>query len=123
MSELKGRKNKKWSKEDRVRIVKRYFDEHIGIRTLSKEENMSKHILRHWILRYLKGGENELENKKKTGNKYAILNTGKCLTLEEKQKLIIAKQQIEIERLKKGYVVKEVGANKEFVTLKEMNMK
>ena len=45
MSELKGRKNKKWSKEDRVRIVKRYFDEHIGIRTLSKEENMSKHTL------------------------------------------------------------------------------
>ena len=54
MSELKGRKNKKWSKEDRVRIVKRYFDEHIGIRTLSKEENMSKHTLRHWILRYFK---------------------------------------------------------------------
>ena len=106
MSESKGRKNKKWSKEDRVRIVKRYFDEHIGIRILSKEENMSKHTLRNWILRYLKGGEKELENKKKTGNKYAILNTSKCLTLEEKQRLIIAKQQIEIERLKKGYVVK-----------------
>jgi hypothetical protein len=36
-------------------------------------------------------------------------------------KLIVAKQQIEIERLKKGYQVKGVGANKEFVSLKEMN--
>ena len=123
MSESKGRRNKKWSKEDRIRIVKRYFDEHIGVRTLAKEENMSRDTLRQWISRYLKDGEKALENKKKTRNKYAALNTSKCLTLEENQRLIIAKQQIEIERLKKGYVVKGVGANKEFVTLKEMNMK
>ena len=103
--------------------MKRYFDEHIGIKTLAKEENMSRDTLRQWISRYLKGGEKALKNKKKAGNKYAALNTSKCLTSEEKQRLIIAKQQIEIERLKKGYVVKGVGANKEFVTLKEMNMK
>lgn len=61
--------------------------------------------------------------QEKTVNKYATLNIGKCLTLGEKQKLIIAKQQIETERLKKEYVVKGAYANKEFVTLNEMNMK
>lgn len=84
---------------------------------------MSRDTLRQWISRYLKCGEKALENKKKTGNKYAALNTSKCLTSEERQRLIIAKQKIEIERLKKGYMVKGVGANKEFVTLKEMSMK
>lgn len=38
-------------------------------------------------------------------------------------KLIIAQQQITIERLKKGYQVKGVGLKKEFVTIKDVNMK
>ena len=37
--------------------------------------------------------------------------------------LEILKKDIEIARLKKGYQVKGVGANKEFVTLKDVNMK
>jgi len=33
------------------------------------------------------------------------------------------KKDIEIERLKKGYSVKGVGAQKEFVTIKDVNTK
>lgn len=45
------------------------------------------------------------------------------MTEMERLKLIIAKQEVEIARLKKGYYVKGVGAGKEFVTGSEKNMK
>ena len=34
----------------------------------------------------------------------------------------VVKLQIENERLKKGYIVKGVGANREYVILREVNM-
>ena len=41
----------------------------------------------------------------------------------KKMQLQIAQLQVEVERLKKGYVMKGVGANKEFVFGKEQSMK
>ena len=123
MGRPKGGKNRSWSKEEKLRIVKRYFDEHIGRITLAKEENISSGMIWNWIQKYRLGGEDALENKKKTGNKYSAIYTSKSLSVEERQRLIIEKQQIEIERLKKGYIVKGVGAGKEFVTLKDLNTK
>ena len=41
----------------------------------------------------------------------------------EMLRLLVAKQEIEIERLKKGYIVKGVGANKEFVTTNNVSLK
>ena len=123
MARQKGGKNRSWSKEDKIRIVKRYFNEHIGRHTLAKEENISSGMLWNWIQKYRLEGENALENKKKTGNKFAALHTSKSLSVEERQRLIIEKQQIEIERLKKGYIVKGVGASKAFVIIKDVNLK
>ena len=123
MGRPKGGKNRKWTKEDRMRVVKRYLDEHIGTGTLAKIENVPRGTLRKWITKYLKSGEEALESKKKVGNRFSALHTSKSLTLEERQRLIIEKQQIEIERLKKGYIVKGVGAGKEYVTLRDANTK
>ena len=123
MGRPKGGKNRKWTKEDRMRVVKRYLDEHIGTGTLAKIENVPRGTLRKWITKYLKSGEEALECKKKVGNRFSALHTSKSLTLEERQRLIIEKQQIEIERLKKGYIVKGVGAGKEYVTLRDANTK
>ena len=123
MCRSKGGKNRTWTKEEKLRIVKRYFDEHIGRHTLAKEENISSGMLWRWIQKYRLEGEDALENKKKTGNKFSALHTSKSLSVEERQRLIIEKQQIEIERLKKGYIVKGVGADKEFVILKDLNTK
>ena len=123
MGRPKGGKNKIWSKGEKLRIVKRYVDEHIGRPTLAKEENISSGMLWTWIQKYRLEGEAALENRKKTGNKFSALHTSNSLSVEERQRLIIEKQQIEIERLKKGYIVKGVGADKEFVTSKDLNMK
>ena len=123
MGRPKGGKNRSWSYEERLRIVKRYLEEGIGQVALAKEESISRGMLHKWITQYLDGGEDSLETKRKTGNKYAALWTSKSLTEEERLRLIIQKQEIEIERLKKGYLVKGVGVNKEFVTIQDVSSK
>ena len=57
------------------------------------------------------------------GNPYAALHTKKNLSELERLELENLKLRIENERLKKGYMVKGVGANKEFVTFKDKNTK
>ncbi|MFV0380810.1 MAG: transposase [Breznakia sp.] len=37
----KGGKNKKWSKEEKLRIVKRYYDERISRSELAQSEGIS----------------------------------------------------------------------------------
>lgn len=119
----KGGKNRSWTKEEKLRIVNRYLNDGIGNDALAKEENISRGMLNGWIKKYIDEGELGLINKKKTGNHFSALHTSKSLSGEERLKLIIAKQEIEIERLKKGYSVKGDGANKAFVITKDVSLK
>ena len=96
-----GGKNRNWSKEDKLRIVRRYFYENIGERVLAKEENISRGMLHNWIRKYLEHGEAALENKKKTGNHFSALHASRNLTQVERLELTVAKQKVEIARLKK----------------------
>ena len=123
MGRPKGGKNRNWSKEEKLRVVLRNLDDKIGQRTIAREENISRGQVHSWIQKYLEGGPEALENRKKPGNPFAALSTSKSLTEEQRLKLIVEKQKIESERLKKGYVVKGVGASKEFVTLRDLNTK
>lgn len=123
MGRPKGGKNKVWTQEDKLRIVKRYISGEIGRRPLAKEENISYGMLSNWIKKYQMEGEEGLINKKKTGNVFSALHTSKSLSEIERLRLLVAKQEIEIERLKKGYTVKGVGANKEFVTTSDVSLK
>lgn len=123
MSENKHRPYRKWTKEEKLRIVNRYFNEGLGRDRIALEENISSGMLWNWIHKYQEGGEDALENKPKTGNRYAALHTSKNLSEIEQLRLTVLKQQIEIERLKKGYLVKGVGAKREYVTTRDVNMK
>ena len=123
MGRPKRGKNRNWSKEEKLRVVLRNLDDKIGQQTIAREENISRGQVHSWIQKYLEGGPDALENRKKPGNPFAALSTSKSLTEEQRLKLIVEKQKIEIERLKKGYVVKGVGASKEFVTLRDLNTK
>ena len=117
MGRPKGGKNRKWTAEEKLRIVNRHLKDHISVNQVAREENISNGMLSSWISKYLDGGEAALAGK--SGNPYAALHTSKSLTEEERLRLIIAKQEVEIARLKKGYFVKGVGAKKEYVTGKE----
>ena len=77
-----------------------------------------------WIRSCNKHGEAAFDSKShRQGNPFSALHTSKSLTEIDRLRLQLAKLEIENERLKKGYQAKGVGANKEFVTLKDVNMK
>ena len=80
-------------------------------------------MISHWIRDYGKYGEAAFNYKGHSGNPFAAIYSSKTLTETEKLRLQLVKLEIENERLKKGYRVKGVGANKEFVFLKDVNMK
>ena len=120
----KGRKKKRvWTKEDKLKIIKRYSEEHLSARELGRIYNADHSMICRWIREYTAKGDAAFEKEKRSGNKYAALHTSKNISETERLKLEIAKLRVENERLKKGYVVKGVGVNKEFVTIKDVNTK
>lgn len=122
MARPKGGKNRKWTNEERLKYVLMCEEEHIPVRTIVREEGISRGTLREWIRRYRSGGEEALNPEKlHPGNHFSALHTSKSLSKNERLILLVEKLQIENERLKKGYTVKGVGADKEFVTLKDLN--
>jgi transposase-like protein len=112
----RGQKFRKWSYEEKLRIVKRHTEEHVSVMQLSREEGARHTMICDWVKRYQESGEEGLQPRKRSGNPYAALTTSKSLTEVERLRLLVMKQAIEIERLKKGYWVEGVGANKEYVT-------
>lgn len=123
MGRPKGGKNHYWSKDEKLRIVKRYLEEGISSRKLAAEENADDSMIRRWVRKYLAEGEAALEQSNRKGNRFSALWVSKSLTETERLQLIVQKQEIEIERLKKGYLVKGVGADKEFVITKDVSLK
>lgn len=119
----KGQHRRKWSKEQKLEIIKKHLNEHISIKKLGREYEADHSMIARWVRDYSKDGEKALEEKKHPGNKYAAIHTSKNLSSEEKLELEVLKLQIENERLKKGYIVKGVGVSKEYVTLQDVNMK
>ena len=121
----RGGKNRKYTVEEKLSIVNMNLQDHMSIIQIEKETGISDSLISAWIHKYLDNGLQGLENKKnkKSGNVYAALHTSKSLTKEERLELENMKLKIENERLKKGYLVKGVGADKEYVTFLEENMK
>lgn len=111
----KGVPHRYWSSEEKLRIVKRHLDEHISVKQLGREENVDHSLICTWVKRYREEGEEGLRSKR-VGNRYAALHTSKSLSEIERLRLTVAKQEVEIERLKKGYWVEGSGASKEYVT-------
>ena len=121
MSGKKGMSHKHWPKETKLEAINRHLIDHISMIDVSKEFGISSGMLSNWIRIYQEDGEDALERKQ--GNPYAALHTSKSLSEIERLRLTVAKQEVEIARLKKGYYVKGVGANKEYVTGKERTTK
>ena len=109
MSNKKGRKNKYWSKEEKLRIVKKVVEDGLSLKQVAIEENTDKGMIGRWVRKYIKHGELSLENQKKPGNPLAKYQNKKNLTELEKLEYENLKLRIENERLKKGYIVKGDG--------------
>ena len=114
MGTRKGTKPRKRSKEEKLKLVLLHLNEKVSLMQIEKEYSVSNGLVSTWVKKYLNGGEEALVSR--SGNPYAALHTSKSLSEVERLRLIVAKQEIEIARLKKGYWVEGVGANKEYVT-------
>ena len=114
MSEKKGIPHRKWSKEEKLKIVKLHLEKRMAIREIERQYGVRNNLVSAWVKKYVEEGEEALEPH--NGNPYSALHTSKSLSEVERLRLIVAKQEVEIARLKKGYWVEGVGASKEYVT-------
>lgn len=117
-----GGKNRYWSKEDKLKVIKDFY------RIKNYSEACSKYdicsgTLYTWLKKYRESGEDALQPAKKPGNPLSKYTKRKHLTEVEKLQKTILEQKIEIERLKKGYQVKGAGASKEYATIQDANSK
>ena len=113
MGSKKGMPHRKWTKEEKLQFVKLHLEGHKSLTEIEKEYSVNNSLVSAWVKKYLNKGEEALVPHK--GNPYAALHTSKSLSEVEQLRLIVAKQEVEIARLKKGYWVEGVGANKEYV--------
>ncbi len=110
----KGIRHRRYSKEEKLQIIRMHLEEHKSVNQIERETGIGSSLVCAWVKKYLEEGEDALEPH--NGNPYAALHSSKSLSEVERLRLIVAKQEVEIARLKKGYWVEGVGANKEYVT-------
>ena len=123
MGRPKGGKNKYWSKEKKLKLVKEHVEQHVSTLEITNRENISNGMYNNWLKKYLELGEKGLENKKKPGNPLMKYSAKKNLTEIEKLEYENMKLRIENERLKKGYLVEGDGQIVVFNGLKNKNLK
>ena len=118
----KGGKNRKYEYEFKLKVVKEYLVKHRSFREIAKEFKIDEKRIRDWTKLY---NEGLLETGRvhKRGNLFSALHTSKSLSKEERLELENLKLRIENERLKKGYIVKGGGVNKEYVSILDVNTK
>ncbi len=119
------RKNNMKSPEEKEMILKRYLNGE-SIKKLASEYDIAMRIIYRWNDKYQKNGlEGLISNtgRSKYKNPHAGIHLRKPKNKIEELELELMKKEIEIARLKKGYMVKGVGAEKEFVTTFDKNTK
>lgn len=114
---------RKWTIDKKLRIVKLYLEEHRSYRSLEAEYRLNRGVIHSWVKRFIESGEDGLAEKVYQRNRMISLFNKKSLTDEETLRLENFKLKVENERLKKGYQVKGVGSNKEYVPTSKTNIK
>ena len=122
MGRPKGGTNRKYTVDDKLMYVNMHLVDRKSLSEIERETGVGDGLISKWTHQYLDFGIAGLQTKK-FGNKFAALHSSKKLTNEERLELENMKLKIENERLKKGYIVKGVGVEKEYVTFLEENMK
>ena len=102
----KGTPHRKYSKEEKMRYVRLHLEDHISVRQIERDYGIGSSLVSSWVKRYLQDGEDALEPH--NGNAYAALHRSKSLSEVDRLRLLVAKQEVEIARLKKGIGWKEL---------------
>lgn len=118
-------KNNIKTPEEKEVVVKRYLNGESATK-IADELEIDKGRIYKWLKKYNKEGFDGLiskTGKHSTKSKNMGLHLRKPKNKIEELELEIMKKDIEIARLKKGYNVKGVGQEKEFVTTFNKNTK
>ncbi len=115
----KGSKNRKYSYEFKLKVIKEYLEDHLSLLELEEKYGVVHSVIIQWTRIYNEGLLKT--GRKRTGNPFSALYTSKSLSREERLELENLKLKIENERLKKGYTVKGGGAGKEYVSIFDAN--
>lgn len=117
---MRGRKkghalhpNRFWSKEEKIRIVKRCLNLDDSCNEISKQEKINPGQLYAWIQKFKNEGEVGFERIYKRKMPYKR----KGMSHEEELELENMKLKIELEFAKKGYIMKGDGQIVTFNTL------
>lgn len=122
---MRKTKNEMRTPEEKEIIVKEYLNGETATK-LTNKYNLSDKLIYRWIKKYENNGLEGLKSqtgKAKYNNPHAGLHLRKPKNRIEELELELMKKEIEIARLKKGYMVKGVGAEKEFATTFDKNIK
>ena len=126
MGRPRGTTNIMRTPKEKETIVKRYLNGETILK-LADEIGTTKGVIRCWARKYEQEGIKGLNSKtgktKKPGNTLIGKISKKNKTREEELELKLMMKDIEIARLKKGYMVKGVGAEKEYITTFNKNTK
>ena len=118
-------KNVMRSAEEKEAIIVESYQ--CGCIKTARKYDIQHSVLKRWRRKYREQGIEGLRSKTgKTSHGYnhlASLRNKKNKTREEELELENLKLKVEVARLKKGYQVKGVGSKKEYVTIKDLNMK
>ena len=110
--------------EEKAKIIEEYLSGEHGLHYYERKYNIHYQVLHRWYNKYLAEGIVGLESKaekKKGGTKGK--GAKKVKTREDELERKIMQLEIENARLKKGYLVKGGGVQKEFVTTLDKNIK
>ena len=119
MGRPRGSKNRKYSYEFKLKVIKEYLEDHLSLLELEEKYGVVHSVIIKWTRLYNEGLLKT--GRMRTGNPYSALHTSKSLSKEERLELENLKLKIENERLKKGYLVKGGGAGKEYVSIFDAN--
>ena len=117
-------KNNMRTPEEKEKIILEYYSRGTGRNEICRKYNISTRAFRDWRFKYDEKGIDGLKSQtgKKSGGTKGQ-GARKFKNEEERLQREIVKLEIEVARLKKGYQVKGVGDQKEYVTTFEENMK
>ena len=110
--------------EEKEIILKDMIENGFGGGVASKKYEVSTSVIWKWMKIYTENGIKGLNSntgKSKGGNKG--IGAKKPKNREEELELKLLRKEIELMRLKKGYMVRGVGIKKEYVSILDVNMK
>lgn len=99
MGRPKGGTNRRWTTEEKVRLIEEYYKAEIGYKVFAQEHGIAHSLFGVWLKKYQEGGMEALyhSRRKIPENSLQLQEASKEIL---QLKLIIANQQIEIEELK-----------------------